>query len=622
VVAVFTVPARILDDARMRPAALSTLMGIEHDTILETAIDRRNMLSMLGTLQLFRGLDTPTLAAIVGEIQWFSVPGGMTLFEAGDPADSLFMVISGCLGAFARTPDGHTRLVNRVMAGETVGEMAMISGKPRSATVIALRDTELGRISKQAFDAILLDHPQAMYRIAQLTVQRLESSQRQQRGKRSVPKTFTIVPQDVEVDVGEFATQLVKALGTLGRDTRTELVWSVRGATHTSHWFHNVEAANDFVVYVADPGVTSWSKLCMRQADSLLLLARAEAEAAPWRMLAAQGESRSTLQRAEIVLLHDGQIARGTARNWLARQPGLAHHHVRHARDVERLARHLTGRGVGLVLAGGGARGFAHIGAVKALREAGIPIDAVGGTSMGAILGAGVAQEWTHEELVERFRRSFVDTNPLSDYTLPLVSLVSGRKVSRLLRGEFGDIDIEDLPLPFFCVSSNLTTGRIAVHRSGLLWRWLRASVAIPGVLPPVFHNGEVHVDGGAMNNLPVDVMRDFGRGPMIGVDVGADRAFTADFDDVDVPGLWKAMSWFRSKKKRVNIFQILWRAGMVNSAAATMAHREQTDLLLQPPLESVDMLNWRAFDEAIEMGYRYTRARLESLPESLTAQR
>jgi NTE family protein len=175
-------------------------------------------------------------------------------------------------------------------------------------------------------------------------------------------------------------------------------------------------------------------------------------------------------------------------------------------------------------------------------------------------------------------------------------------------------MQIEDLNLPFFCVSSNLSTGRIAVHRSGLLWRWLRASVAIPGVLPPVFHKGEVHVDGGAMNNLPVDVMREVSRGHVIGVDVGADRAFTADFDEVDVPGLWKAMSWFRSKKKRVNIFQILWRAGMVNSAAATMAHREQTDVLLQPPLDNMDMLNWKGFERAIDMGYRYAMDRLDKV--------
>lgn len=591
-------------------------MSREHDTIIETAIERRNMLSLLGSLPLFRGLDAETLVAIASEIEWFSLPGGACLFEAGEEPDALYIVISGCLGAFARTPDGHTRLVGRVMAGETVGEMALISGKPRTASVLALRDTEMGRFSKRAFETLLLDHPQAMLRIAQLTVQRLESSQRQQRGQRSVPKTFTIVPHGNDVDVRGFAEQLV---ASLNHGARTELVWSGRGSAHTSHWFANVESANDFIVYVADPGITSWSRLCMRQADSFLLVARANADAGTWPILKAQHESRVTLQRGELVLLHAGGFVSGAARRWLTLHPGLAHHHVRDPRDVARLARLLTGRGVGLALSGGGARGLAHIGVVKALREANVPIDAVGGTSLGAIIGAGVAMEWSHEELVERFRRTFVETNPLNDYTLPLLALVSGRKVTRLLRQEVGERDIEDLALPYFCVSSNLTTGRIAVHRSGPLWRWLRASVAIPGVLPPVFYQGEVYVDGGAMNNLPVDIMREVGRGLVIGVDVGADRAFTADFDDGDVSGPWKTMAWFRSKKKRLNIFQILWRAGMVNSAAATMAHREQTDLLLQPPLESVDMLNWRGFDRAIEAGYRYTAERLQKLaPEFL----
>src|SRR4030095_2035218 len=186
-------------------------MELEHDTIVETAIERSNMLSLLGTLHLFRGLDPSIVAAIAAEIEWFSVPGGASLFEAGDPADALYFVISGCTGAFQRTPDGHTRLVGRVMAGETVGEMALISGKPRTASVHALRDTEIGRFSKSAFDALLLDHPQAMLRIAQLTVQRLENSQRQQRGKRSVPKTFTILPHSADIDVRAFAQELVRA---------------------------------------------------------------------------------------------------------------------------------------------------------------------------------------------------------------------------------------------------------------------------------------------------------------------------------------------------------------------------------------------------------------------------
>jgi NTE family protein len=144
---------------------------------------------------------------------------------------------------------------------------------------------------------------------------------------------------------------------------------------------------------------------------------------------------------------------------------------------------------------------------------------------------------------------------------------------------------------------------------------WLRASVAIPGVLPPVVHKGEVLVDGGTMNNLPVDAMRELGRGPVIGVDVGADRAFTTQSEEVDVPLPWQLMSWLRVRRNRPNIFQILWRAGMVNSSAMTAAHREKTDLLMQPPLAEIDMLNWSAFEKAIQVGYEYAAQRLEALP-------
>ena len=229
---------------------------------------------------------------------------------------------------------------------------------------------------------------------------------------------------------------------------------------------------------------------------------------------------------------------------------------------------------------------------------------------MGGILAAGVAADWSDDELVERFRRSFVDTNPLSDYTLPLVSLVSGRKVGMLLRRELGDIDIEDLPLPFFCVSSNLTTGRIAVHQQGPLWRWLRASVAIPGVLPPVFHGGEVFVDGGAMNNLPVDVMRAKGRGPVIGVDVGTDRAFTTDVESTEAPSVWNLFG-ARRGRQQPSILQILLRCEHGQQHDGEAGAAEQSDLLLTPPLESLDLLDWKSFERAIAIGYRDTCERL-----------
>jgi NTE family protein len=629
---------------------------MEGDIPEETAVRRSDLSVVFNELPLFKDLDYAFLREIAQDSQWLSLPGGATLFSAGDPADALYVVLSGCLGVFSPAERRNRGFVGRVAAGDTVGEMGLISGRPRNAHVVALRDTELARLPADSFNRLFRQHPEAILRIARLTVDRLEFAQSRTRTYSHAARTFTLLPQSVEVDVGGFAAELVKALSAFGR---TELVWNVRAGTHTSHWFHRIESANEYVVYVAEANPGRWSSLCVRQADTLLLLARADSEVGPWATLVrgavgsmgsgasmgyaasmgpaasmASAESAAPMgpaaaavtsppsgmptapQHAELVLIHDGALVRGAAARWLASVlPGTPHHHVTSKADIPRVARMLTGRGVGLVLSGGGARGFAHIGIVQALREANIPIDLVGGTSMGAILGAGVSLCWTIEELTDRFRRSFVDAKPLRDYTLPFVSLVSGRKVTRLLQRAFGDVTIEDLPLDFFCVSSNLSTGHSEVHRRGELWRWLRASVAIPGVLPPVVHKGELLVDGGTMNNLPVDAMRDLGRGPVIGCDVGADRAFTTDTDEVDVPLPWQLMRWMREKKHRPNIFQILWRAGMVNSNAMTAAHREKTDLLLQPPLAQIDMLNWNGFDRAIAAGYEYAVRRLETLP-------
>ena len=596
---------------------------MENDVPEETVAMRSDLRLVLGALPLFSGLDEDILRTLATEVEWLSLPGGALLFATGEPSDALYIVLSGCLAVFAATD--RKQSLGRVLAGDTVGEMGLISGRPRSGTVVALRDSELARLSREAFDRVFRGHPEAMLRIAQLTVDRLESAQAHGVKRSRGARTFTIVPQSIDLDVGGFASQFVKALARSGR---AELVWSVRGATHTSHWFHRIESANDFVVYVADPTATSWSSLCVRQADALMLLARADAQPAPWPALAGLRDAGTSAQRAELVLLHDDEtITPGEAARWLDAMPGLLpgngatatipHHHVSTREDVARVARLLTGHAIGIVLSGGGARGFAHIGIVKALREAGIKLDLVGGTSLGGIMGAAVAAGWSLEEMIVRFRRSFVDINPIGDYTFPLVSLTSGKRVSQLLHAGFGDMAIEDLPLPFFCVSSNLTTGQSQIHRRGMLWRWLRASVSIPGVLPPVMNHGEVLVDGATMNNLPVDVMRELARGPVIGCDVGADRAFVAAGDDeMDMPTLWQIMKWLRHRKqKRPNIFRILLRAGMVNSTATTAAHREKTDLLLQPPLAQVDMLNWKAFDRAIDLGYQYTVRRLAELP-------
>jgi len=563
-----------------------------------TQIDpRANPWAMLAALPLFSGLPRSVVDEAVAELEWMSLPGGGLLFESGDPADAVYFVVSGCLGVYG--PGGE--LIGRIVAGETVGEMGLIVSRPRTATVRALRDSELATLSSATFGRVLLGHPDAILRLARLSVQRLVDREREH-GHAVLPRTLALVPLDAGVELPLNANRLVNALARFGR---VDLVGRERAGRHSPQWFHEREAQNDFVVYAADATDSPWTRLCLRQADVVLLLARAAGDDAGWTGRQWQD---GVMRRAELLLLHERDFTNGAAARWQARLPGIPHHHIRGPADYDRLVRMLTGRAVGLVLSGGGARGFAHLGVVRALREHGVPIDLVGGTSMGGILAAGVASDWNDAELAERFRRSFVDTNPLSDFTLPVVSLVSGRKVGMLLRRELGDIDIQDLPLPFFCVSSNLTTGRIAVHQQGPLWRWLRASVAIPGVLPPVFHGGEVFVDGGAMNNLPVDVMRARGRGPVVGVDVGTDRAFTTDVESTEEPSLWNLL---RGQRRRPNILRILWRAGMVNSATATLDRRRQSDLLITPSLESIDLLDWKGFGRAIDIGYRDACERL-----------
>lgn len=569
----------------------------------------RNPVALLASLPLFAGIDRDTLAALGAGLDWIALPGGAVLFEAGEPSDCLYIVFSGSLGAYGGDPP---HLIARIPAGETVGEMGLLSGRPRSATVRAIRDSDVARLPREVFDRVVATNPLALMRLAQLLVGRLEAQDR--RDLRAVPRTYTLVPHSPDTPVDGLAEALA---GELRRRGRVEVVHADQAADHTSAWFHRIETANDYVVYVGHPTPSAWTKLCVRQGDALLLVCRGTDEVGPFPLGSAT-LPREVAGRAELVLMHEGRIAPGRAAQWCATLAGLPHHHVCGVDDVSRLARLLTGHSVGIVLSGGGARGFAHIGVVRAMREAGIPIDQVGGTSIGAIMGAGVAAGWPVEEMIERFRRTFVSTNPLNDYTLPFVALVAGQKVSRLLRQEFGDVAIEDLVLPFYAVSANLTTGRGSVHRYGPLWHWLRASVSIPGVLPPVFHRGDVHVDGGAINNLPVDVMRRANGGFIVGVDVGADAAFVSDESERDAPSPWNLPAWIRHQRRRPGILRILWRTGMVNSDAATAIGRLQTDLLLHPPLAHIDLLNWKSFDAAIEAGYRHASERLAALDPAL----
>jgi NTE family protein len=572
------------------------------------ADDSFDLGSLLQGAAMFRHLDAAQRADMAEHLEWFVLPGGATLFEAGDPSDALYILRSGSLGAFRTTEqDSLPRLIGVVAAGETVGELGVIVDQPRSATVRALRDSELLRLSREAFQRLVDQQPRAMLEASRIAVERLVA--RTTTGEPlSAPRTLAILPQSRSTDAPAFAAALQVALADFGRCVVLD---ADSGSDHTSSWFSAREAEARYVIYLADCESTHrvWRELCVRQADALVLLADSARPPEPWSDAAAADADLALHRPRHLVLLnHGGEIRPGAGRAWLLQSPKARLHQVRSPGDAQRVARLIVGRSLGLVLSGGGARGFAHIGVIRALREAGLHIDTVGGTSIGAIIAAGVAADWPYEEMLERYRRAFVDGMPLRDYTLPFVAMCRGARVSRLLREAFGERDIEDLPLPFFAVSANLTTGSAVVHREGPVWLWLRASCAIPGVLPPVLHRGQVLVDGAVINNLPTDVMRAEGVSDVAAVDIGADDVLQAHVEEFATPPAWRMLLEKLRRPQRPGLLSILLRAGMVNAEAASRLRRSQANLLLTPPLGDVELLEWHAYERAIDLGYRYAR--------------
>ncbi|MBL8556405.1 MAG: patatin-like phospholipase family protein [Phenylobacterium sp.] len=547
------------------------------------------------------------------ETIWFSVPGGSKLFGQGDPSDNLYVVRTGRLGAFRREEGQEAQFLGVIRPGEPAGEMALIAGIPHSADVYALRDSEIFAIPKQAFfDACDAD-ADVMIELAKLMI--LRSRQTARRGPVGDPSVFGFIPVGRPGPIRPIVERLEREIAALGYQVTTI---GGEAASAPTEWFSEVERTHDFVLYVAERDETAWAPFVPRQVDRLFRVGRgdrpAEASASPHGAATLQDQGL-----VDLILVQPAETVRPQGSEaWLDGTGAARVFHVRRGNepDFERLARVLTGQSVGLVLSGGGARAYAHAGAIKALRERGVPIDFVGGSSMGAVVGAGLAMGWNQEEMDRRLKEAFVTTSPLDDIALPLLAMTHGVKVSERLAHHFGETQIADLWLPFFCLSSNLTTGAYQLHRRGLLRQALRATISLPGVLPPATDGQNVLVDGAVMKNFPADIMRAAMTGPIVGVDVTTARSITAN--DVARPSsVWR---WIRSGQWRLGppIVSLLMRTATVSTGRDLAAAREATDVLVQPDVSGIEIRDWEAYDEAVEAGYRATLAALDKLTRPL----
>ena len=399
----------------------------------------------LQPLGFFSGLSPAILQEISVNCIQVLVPAGRLVFRQGDPSDSLYIIATGRLDVSIEVEGHDPTSIYEAGRGQIVGEMGLLTGDPRSATVRSLRDSLLFRLSKERFDALLELYPVLARRIACDLSERLKQSNVRSFHRNYSVKTFAVVPAGEVAPTIQFVDRLSRALNEIGPTLRIDKATveqeagsSDMGDSAVVRWLNEQEAKFAFLIYQTDLEPSPWTSCCIRQADRILSVARFEGarnlneiEGTLARMAAeSHGEEYRGHPRINLVLLHrDAGFRPSGTPQWLAARSVEKHHHICADSDADfrRLARILTGRAIGLVLGGGGARAFAHIGAIRAIEEAGITIETIGGTSQGALIGAQYAMGLTPDQMIDTNRVLFRDFRPFKgDMTVPIFSFLSG----------------------------------------------------------------------------------------------------------------------------------------------------------------------------------------------------
>lgn len=607
-------------------------------------------------------------------LDWMEVEAGRAVYRQGDKSDCTYIVLSGRLRSVIRKDDGKKRLAGEYGRGDLIGVVETLTQQARATTVHAVRDSELAKLPAGALTSIKRRYPQVVTRLIHLLGEKILGSLQQgpctghQFGLHATGNkwdsgnpasnlsTVAVMPVSEDVPLTAFALELQHALGAIGpillltsENIRQRFGSAALDSIHEyrlSNWLGQQEDVHRIVLYQADSTLTPWTQRCIRQADCILIVGLGEQEPTVGeleRML----ESSAVRAQKQLVLLHreDGPAPSRTV-EWLNMRSGCSGHlHLRCPRrvfskralpklmelyervfqrtpdrhsDFSRLARVLTGNAIALVLGGGGARGCAQVGIIRALMECGIPVDMVGGTSIGAFMGALYSEERNYSQVRIRAKQWAEDMTSMVkavlDLTYPITSMFSGARFNSSVCSVFKDRQIEDLWIPYFTITTDITASAMRVHTDGSLWRYVRASMSLSGYMPPLCDpkDGHLLMDGGYINNLPADVARSMGAKVVIAIDVGSrDETDLTNYGDA-LSGwwlLWKRWNPLATKVKVPNMAEIQTRLAYVCCVRQLeMVKSSEYCEYLRPPIDSYGTLDFSKFDEISEVGYQHGR--------------
>ena len=536
---------------------------------------------LLGRVRILAGASSETLDGLAARLRRVRLHAGEWLFHAGDEAAALYLVATGRLRVVQSEQAGG-RVLQEVGAGGVLGELALLTGSTRSASVQAVRDCELYELDADAFAAVLRADAELGLSVARELAAQLQAGARAEPLPLR-PAVLAVRSLGPGLDAAGFARRLAAALEPFGRVAVLDADSTAPPDRAAAVDLAEQEHAHVLLVDAGDDA--DWSSFCLRQSDRTLLLAG--------------GGAGGVDAPAGLDLVVRSPVGAGEVARLLDALRPRTHHIVEESdggASVARLARRLAGRSLGLVFSGGGARGFAHVGVLAELEADGLAVDRVGGCSMGALIAAMVAAGWSAREIRDRCHDELVRRSPFNDYTVPRVSLIRSRKAGRMLERLFGERQVEELPLPLFTVSADLLSSRQVVLRRGPLVEAVGTSMCIPGIAPPVPRLGGLLVDGGVLNNLPVDEMAAAGEGPIVAVDVIRRLEVGEEADAPRLP----------------SIVETLARATVLASVERAERNRALAALVVAPDVQHVPLRGFARLDEAVEAGRRAARAALD----------
>ncbi len=618
--------------AQENPTLLSAIRDL-----ITLRLNRNRLADLLPNF--FGELTLQGLQTLEATLEWVHLSPDECLIKAGDPGEAFYILVNGRLQATVSDSKGEEKIVGEIVRGEGIGEMEIFTGDPNAASVYAIRKSTLVRFPKTQFNEMLDAHPKVSRNITNLVIRRLQRTMQNQPEGIS-GQDVVLIPVSDGVDLDEVARLIASGLpegdsvlhikpDTIEQALKIPTVSAISETDSNfirlSTWLDEKEISYKYLFYQASPTDPAWLRTCIQRADRVLYVAHSTEEEPKSALLPFLLSGPDNIRR-ELVILHPATSMYPTnTQQWRDNLCNIhRQYHVRQGnnQDLQRVGRFLSGHALGMAMGGGGARGFAHIGVLRAMDELGVKVDLIGGTSFGSLIAAAhaIGVEW---QTLYDIAKELSQSNDMLDYTIPIASAIKGKGFTQAIIDLFGDMQIENSWIEFFAVSSDLTQAQEMVHQSGPLWKSVRASCSLPGAFAPVVDGQRLLVDGVVVNNLPVDVAKRLvDGGPVIGVDVSSEEDLVGDYNFDPILSGWDLLRQRIVRRMGIKpkrpiesplIFSTIMRVSELASVRLKNKMYAVADLMIRPEVESYGILQLSAFDKIVELGYQAAMKDLEN---------